>query len=228
VQVDYTTVAGTATEPGDYMPVSGTLTFTSETPTLQQITVNVIGDTVFEPNETFTVVLSNLRGSAAFNDSEALGTIFNEDAGGPVPTPTITPTPTVMPTPSPAPFRPEGDVVDAAGSPEGDRLVLANDVAAARSFVLGINSPSTPTQFQVTDVNFVGGAPCGNGLLDAGDVAVIRQMVLGVIPNNSPLCGPTGPAAALTLVSATADSGAPAGSDLSQNTLQVAKGGWAC
>lgn len=201
VQVDYTTVSGTATAGSDFTSTSGTLTFTSETQNLQRILVNVIGDTDFEPNETFSVALSNLRttgsATAAFNDTTAVGTIFNDDPAGsgtatPTPTPTATPTPVASPTPA----RPEGDVVDGSGGPAGDGLVLSNDVTAVRNFVLGTAQPATPSQFQRADVNLVNNIPCGNGQLEAGDVTVIRQMVLGVISSTSPACGPTAPVAA--------------------------------
>jgi hypothetical protein len=190
VMVDYTTVGGTGTPGSDYTAASGTLIFTAETPNLQLVTVNVIGDTTVEPNETFSLVLSNLRGTAgaAFNDAVGLGTIFNDDAG---------PTPT--PGASPTPFRPEGDVVDADGTPNGDGLLLANDVTMARRFVLGLEAPRTLAQFRATDVNPVDGTPCGNGMLDAGDVTMIRQMTLGIVSNAWPACGPT-EAATATIV----------------------------
>jgi uncharacterized delta-60 repeat protein len=79
--VDYTTVNGTATAGSDYVATSGTLTFAfgeiSKT-----ITVKVNGDNNFEPNETFTIKLSNNIGNVIANDT-GTGTIINDDT--PVP-----------------------------------------------------------------------------------------------------------------------------------------------
>ena len=57
VTVNYATANGTAVAPADYTAASGVLTFAPGTVT-QPITVPVIGDTLDEPNETFTVNLS--------------------------------------------------------------------------------------------------------------------------------------------------------------------------
>ena len=70
---------GTATTAdNDYQMNSGTLTF-GPTDTTMQVTVLVNGDTTFEPNETFTVELSNPMG-ATISDGSGLGTITNDDA----------------------------------------------------------------------------------------------------------------------------------------------------
>ena len=45
------------------------------------VTVNVLGNTVVEPNETFFVKLSNAVGATIF-DNQGVGTILNDD--GPV------------------------------------------------------------------------------------------------------------------------------------------------
>lgn len=78
ITVDYTTVTGTATAGVDFLPASGTVTFLpgdmSET-----ITVNVTGDTLAEPDETFTIALTNPTGGATISDAEGLGTILNDD-----------------------------------------------------------------------------------------------------------------------------------------------------
>jgi hypothetical protein len=44
-------------------------------------TVSLTGDTIVEPNETFTVTLSNVTG-ASVSDGQAVGTIRNDDSGG--------------------------------------------------------------------------------------------------------------------------------------------------
>jgi uncharacterized repeat protein (TIGR01451 family) len=78
VTIDYTTVDGTATvADGDYLPQSGTLTIPANS-TSQPITVFVYGDTKFEPNETFSVNLSNPSGASLTNNT-ATATILNDD-----------------------------------------------------------------------------------------------------------------------------------------------------
>lgn len=57
ITVQYQTGNGTASAPGDYTAVSGTLTFVPGD-TLETITVPIIDDDVIEANETFTISLS--------------------------------------------------------------------------------------------------------------------------------------------------------------------------
>jgi hypothetical protein len=77
VTVDYETHDGTATASSDFTFASGTLTFNPGDQT-KQIAVQVIGDTVTEPDETFTVVLSNPT-NATIAKSTGIGTILNDD-----------------------------------------------------------------------------------------------------------------------------------------------------
>ncbi|MDW7656180.1 MAG: Calx-beta domain-containing protein [Bacillota bacterium] len=77
VTVNYTTANGTAAAASDYTATSGTLTI----PAGQKsgtITVPIIGDTAFEPNETFYVNLSS-PANATLSDNQGLGTINNDD-----------------------------------------------------------------------------------------------------------------------------------------------------
>jgi hypothetical protein len=76
--VAYATANGTATAGSDYVTTSGTLTFNT-CPSTQNVTVTVNGDTVFEPDETFTVNLSNPTGNTGITDSQGVGTITNDD-----------------------------------------------------------------------------------------------------------------------------------------------------
>ena len=78
VTVNYATANGTAIAPGDYLATSGTLTFPIGT-SATTINVLVIGDTVKEPNETFYVKLSNPSPNAFLGDTQATGTILNDD-----------------------------------------------------------------------------------------------------------------------------------------------------
>jgi len=83
--VDYA-VGGSGNDPangadfGGTLP-SGTVSFaTGETS--QVVTVNVSGDTAVEPDEGFTVALSNPSGSATITTATADGTIQNDDSSG--------------------------------------------------------------------------------------------------------------------------------------------------
>ena len=75
--VDYTTSGGTATAGSDYTAASGTLTIAAGQ-TSGTIPVSVLGDKTHEPNETFTLTLSNPAG-ATIVTSTATGTIINDD-----------------------------------------------------------------------------------------------------------------------------------------------------
>ncbi|HEX8618423.1 MAG TPA: IPTL-CTERM sorting domain-containing protein, partial [Thermoanaerobaculia bacterium] len=79
VTFDITTAAGTATAGSDY--VEQTLTGQTIAAGAQSATfvVTINGDTTFEPDETFTVTVSNVTG-ATVTDGTALGTITNDDA----------------------------------------------------------------------------------------------------------------------------------------------------
>jgi hypothetical protein len=76
--INYATADGTALAGSDYFATNGTLTFAPGTVT-QTITVRVIGDAVFEANETFFVNLSNPT-NATLADSQGVGTISNNDS----------------------------------------------------------------------------------------------------------------------------------------------------
>src|SRR5207247_7499850 len=73
VTVDYATADGTATAPGDYTAASGTLTFAPGT-VAQTVTVPIVVDTLFEPNETFVVNLTNPT-NAFLARAQGVGTI---------------------------------------------------------------------------------------------------------------------------------------------------------
>jgi Ca2+-binding RTX toxin-like protein len=70
VTVNYTTVNGTATAGTDYTATSGTLTF-APNQTSQTITLPILNDNLNEPNEIFTVTLSNPVNATI---SQAVGT----------------------------------------------------------------------------------------------------------------------------------------------------------
>lgn len=78
VSVDFGAFNATASAPSDFAPSSGTLTFPPGT-TLQQITVDILGDSTHEADETFSVVLTN-PANATIAIPTATGTILNDDA----------------------------------------------------------------------------------------------------------------------------------------------------
>ena len=78
ITVNYATTAGTATDGTDYQSASGTLTF-NPGETAKPIAVSVNGDSVFEPDETFFVQLSNLANASIIN-AQGTGTITNDEA----------------------------------------------------------------------------------------------------------------------------------------------------
>jgi hypothetical protein len=75
--VNYATADGTATAGLDYVAGSGTVTFPPGS-TSQPVSVSVIGDTLFEGDETFFV---NLSGAVNANivDGQGVGTILDDD-----------------------------------------------------------------------------------------------------------------------------------------------------
>lgn len=83
VSVTYQTQPGTGTAGVDYESIAPTVLTFAPGETSKTITVNVLGDTLDETNETFSVVLSNPSG-AAITIGTATGTITDDD-----PAPTV-------------------------------------------------------------------------------------------------------------------------------------------
>jgi subtilase family protein/Calx-beta domain-containing protein/fervidolysin-like protein len=78
ITVTYATADGTATVADlDYVAATGVVTFLPGQ-TSQPVTVQVTGDTQFEPNETFLVNLT-LPTNATIADGQGVGTIVNDD-----------------------------------------------------------------------------------------------------------------------------------------------------
>jgi hypothetical protein len=82
VSVKYATADKSAIAGSDYTATLGTLTF-APGETTKAIVVSVIGDTMVEPDETFTVTLSDPVG-ATIATGTATGTISNDDVASPV------------------------------------------------------------------------------------------------------------------------------------------------
>ncbi len=81
--VDFGSANGSATVGNsDYAAVNGTLTFAAGGPATQLISVTINGDITPEPDETFTVTLSNLvntSGTANLGTTVGTGTVRNDD-----------------------------------------------------------------------------------------------------------------------------------------------------
>ena len=158
--VDFMTQDGTATlADNDYQFNSGTLKFASDQ-TTQTITVIVNGDNTVEPDETFTVHLSNAI-NATISIADGTGTIMNDDAA-PTPTPTATatatatatPTATATATPCGATFSENFDGVTAPALPAG-WTTAATGVEVP--WVTSTTNPaSTPNDAFAPDVPSVG------------------------------------------------------------------------
>jgi hypothetical protein len=80
VTVSFATADGTAHTGSDYFSNSGLLTFNPGQMT-KSISVAVVGDLSFEPNETFFVNLSSPTNSS-ISDAQGRGTIINDDPAG--------------------------------------------------------------------------------------------------------------------------------------------------
>jgi hypothetical protein len=85
VAVEYLTADGTATAGSDYLAASGTITFTPGL-TEAAIPVTLYGDTIYEGDESFLIILS-APANATLSDAQATGTILDDD---PVPSITLT------------------------------------------------------------------------------------------------------------------------------------------
>jgi hypothetical protein len=78
VTVDFGTSNGTATAALDYVSRSETVTF-NPGDTSKQVTVQVNGDSIDEPDETFNGNLSNASVNASIGDSQGVATITDDD-----------------------------------------------------------------------------------------------------------------------------------------------------
>jgi hypothetical protein len=78
VTVNFATANGTATAGSDYLAASGTLTIPAGQ-NVGYVTVWVTGDKTKEGDETFYVQLSNPSPNAYLGNTQATGTISNDD-----------------------------------------------------------------------------------------------------------------------------------------------------
>jgi len=78
VTVDWATGGGTAPAVTDYLPANGTVSFAPGV-TTKTVTIQVVANTIPEPNETFFVNLSNPSPNAYLGNTQGVGTILNDD-----------------------------------------------------------------------------------------------------------------------------------------------------
>jgi hypothetical protein len=78
ITVDAATVAGSAHAGSDFVPLSSTVVTIPGGKVSATVTVSIKGDIVIEPNETFTVVLSN-NNLWSINRGTGTGTIRDDD-----------------------------------------------------------------------------------------------------------------------------------------------------
>jgi Tol biopolymer transport system component len=79
--VDVATVSGTASERSDFMPVFRTLTF-APGETSKNVTILIVNDALFEPDESLTLTLSNPVGATLGAPSAIPVNIFSDDNFG--------------------------------------------------------------------------------------------------------------------------------------------------
>lgn len=83
ISVDYVTNAGTATAGSDYTSKSNTLTWADGDTATKTITVAILDDAAYEPDETFAVLLSNPQGGSILAEASTVVTIQSEDVAVP-------------------------------------------------------------------------------------------------------------------------------------------------
>jgi uncharacterized repeat protein (TIGR01451 family) len=134
VGVDYATADGSSTQPADYTPTSGRLTF-APGETTKTITVSVHGDGEVELNETLTVQLAGAS-NAGLAAPTGTVTILNDDSLVPPPPP-----------PLPPPAVPTADLALTMTGP------ATSAVDRAVTFAIGVRNdgPDTATGVVVTD-----------------------------------------------------------------------------
>ncbi|WP_307781255.1 Calx-beta domain-containing protein, partial [Rhabdothermincola sediminis] len=148
VTLDYATVDGTAVAPGDYAPVTGSLTFTPGGSLSQTVLVDVAADLTFEETESLSLQITDTHGSASVGGSTP-GRIIDDDAppvrvsgGSVIEGPGASITFTVTPTrPSPFDVSVPYATVDGSATAGSDYT----GVAGTLQFSAGSTAPQTVT-----------------------------------------------------------------------------------
>lgn len=187
VKVNYRSQDGTAVAKLDYQPVSGTLYF-APGEVLKTIAVDIIGDTDLEPDETFSVMLSD-PSMALLGTAPAEVVIANDDLAS-TPPDALPPVGTVEPQPDGGAT---GDRLDAGedskmvedlrGTANGfdSTPVTASDtrIAGNDSGTLGGGAtPSNDSGAPVGSTAFGGDCSCSLGAAGHGSAGIL--LVLGV------------------------------------------------
>ena len=81
LNIGYSTANGTATAGTDYVATSGTISWTAGELGSKSIPIQILGDTIDESNETFTLHLTG-GGGAVTRPADAVVTIVDNDTGG--------------------------------------------------------------------------------------------------------------------------------------------------
>jgi len=174
LSVDYFTLNGTAIGEEDYVSASGTL-FIAQGGTGGLIEVQVIGDTVVEPDETFQVRLTTPV-NAVLGDAFGDGTILNDDvnqapvAGDDTATTSEDTAVTI-------------DVLANDSDADGDGLTVQSVGAAANGSVV-INGDSTVTYTPAP--NFFGGDSFTYTISDGAGGVDTASVAVTVLPVNDP------------------------------------------
>ena len=161
VTVDYATANGTAMVGNDFVASNGTLTFAPNELT-KTITVNFVGDAVTEPDETFTVNLSN-PANATLGTAQGTGTITDDDAATPALTLSIADAADANEGSAAAPGSADFTVTLSAASTQDVTVdyATANGTATAGADFVAANGTLTFAPNELTKtitVNFIGDA----------------------------------------------------------------------
>lgn len=153
--VDWATSPGTASAGADYVTSAGTLTFApgNNNDRVQQVQVPVIEDNTDEPDETFTVALSNAQGSfsvATDGGGTATVTIVDDDEPAPAPTPTASPSQTPSPIPILTPAPTPTPTATATPSPTASATPSATPTPAATASEAVSDEPSAEPSLEAS------------------------------------------------------------------------------
>jgi len=155
VSINYTTAPNTATSPADFTAETDTLVIPALALT-GTITIDVIGETAFEANETFFVNLTGATG-AAIADPQGLGTIVNDDQ----PAADVSVAKTAPATVSPGAPVTYTITVTNAGPQSASNVTVTDVLPAGTTFVSA--TPSQGTCSGTTTVTCTLGAIAANG-----------------------------------------------------------------
>ncbi|HEX2150283.1 MAG TPA: hypothetical protein VHI31_08955, partial [Actinomycetota bacterium] len=154
--VDYSTAGLTATPGVDFVAVSGTVALSVSTPSVV-ISVPVIGDLAFEPDEILQLNLTAAGEGFRIEDGQGIGTIVNDDpAPPPAPAPAPAPAPEAVPVPEPQPA-PEPPAPPVFTVPTPAAPAPGAPPAPAPSLMPAPNPPAATGPGQTVSVRAFGG-----------------------------------------------------------------------